>query len=159
MGNLSFHTWAPDSAVRHIMLLHHSHVDSICIGAGHTSWCNVCTTEGSHCNLLASFVYTAIHCMSPECARRLDILSRGLCLPLSAHWIIPSEPELQYITCDRWQLGRQGACQEICQACVCPEGHTRGDCATLSHQRGHTWSENYAARLYAMPPSSDRTGI
>jgi len=23
--------------------------------------------------------------------------------------IIPSEPQLQHITCDRWQLGHQGA--------------------------------------------------
>ena len=83
---------------------------------------------------MRSVRYTIINCMSPECATRLDILSRGLCLALSAHWIIPSEPELLYITCDKWQLRHQGACQETCQACICPEGHTRAELATLSHQ-------------------------
>ena len=94
---------------------------------------------------MRSIRYTMTHCTSPECARGLDILPRGLCLALSAHCIIPSEPELQHITCDRWQLSHQGACQEICEACICPEGHTTGDSATLSHQRCHTWRKNHAA--------------
>ena len=96
--------------------------------------------------LNALYRMTYMECMSPECARRVDKLSRGLCLALSAHWIIPSEPELQYITCDRWQLSHQGACQQTCKACVCPEGHTRGDLAILSYERCHTWCKNHAVR-------------
>ena len=122
------------------------HVDCICISAGQTI---LCTTEGSQCALsdMRSTRYTMTHCTSPKCARGLDILPRGLCLALSAHCIVPSEPELQHITCDRWQLSHQGACQEICEACICPEGHTRGDPATLSHQRCYTWCKSHAAKM------------
>lgn len=68
---------------------------------------------------------------SPEGPRRFDKLSRRLGLAFRADRVVTREPELQHITCDRWNVWGQGPCQKSPQPCIGPAPHRQGSTITL----------------------------